>query len=317
MITWAAVDRLANQNPVVREKYPPDRLHMGSIIEMRNKEVFREKLVDWWRPKLTENIDHGLNLYLSYGTLYGDTLQNRLNEVDHITFCDVKPHREYKIIDEDHGLSGRVDLLIDVEAVKLLGAKTLKNLEKDEKSPPYYLPLDHIAEFHPFEVKQTSEMKYKKWETYLDLPLKYRCQLSLYMHYLNKEKGGFIINKRDNPTQGKVLNYNVENDLVDEAKNLANEFWRLIRERKMPKGTRQMADEWYNESIQICRERSGRKYPRLYNKLSGIDNPPEIVKMYHENEIRYYESEIEKLEDQKSDLRLKIEETKMEMQNAS
>jgi hypothetical protein len=262
-VSAAEIKRLLDLENDLRERYPINRLSMGSVIELEKPEVFNSKLREFWLcPQ--EEACYSSEYYFTLGTYSGEEIQKRLHKIG-VTFCDSEEFEEYKIVDKELGLAGKVDLILKLNAVKALGS--VKRKEYEEEENPSLL----VA-----EIKQTGSRNYSLWHTYEELPLKYRVQLSLYLYYLKKRgiidsnNGIFILQNRDNPRDIRVIPYEKEQELVDRAKKVCDSFWTHIRNRTFPEGCEPVSIEKIEEAIEI-----GCVTGRRWSFASGI---PSLLK---------------------------------------
>ena len=248
---------MADLAPVIENRYPTRNVGMGWAIELEKPEEMVQKLIEFWQPT-TQVIDYNFGFYIGIGNVLGPNLQNRLYRagVTYMQGCG-PDHKEYKITDPERGIAGRVDCILDMVKMKAWGAKTQKEIK------------DVPPEFKPFEIKSTSSNNYRSWEDTNKLPLKYRCQLSMYIKYLNYldickgNDGGFIIMSRDTPHSMKVLWYELEEDLIERAYKVTSEFWGYIQDRKFPDWA---APEYNKDWIQArINEQADRVWPELAN----------------------------------------------------
>jgi hypothetical protein len=263
-IPAAFIKRCLDFVPKVRPAYPQRALFMGNIIELESNSLMHDAICEFWNPK-SEDLSYTSEIYLGSGSLVGDMYSRRLHEAG-FTWCDKDDHVEYKIYDEDRGISGKVDAILDELKIHYYGVKTPKK-NKDGTVVSFGNP---EPEWFANEFKQTGVSKYAAWECMDDLPLKYQCQFSLYADYLfewgitKHKEGMFTIICRDDPNKVKTIWVECDDQLVKRAFKVAERFWGHIQNRDFPaaEGKKDLTEK---EIEDIIMEQPQRKWPKLAN----------------------------------------------------
>lgn len=205
-------------------------LYMGSVIKLSDPEYMKKALIAYWLPT-PSSTSFEKEYYTRIGNVIEDIHVSRLHSLG-LTYCDKEIHEEYKIKDEERGLSGRSDVILDIAKLKhydKLG-KNDKRLDSEDAPKPHFVVN---------EVKSTGSYYYKEWGFFERLPEDYLTQFSLYVKYLyergitDTKEGFFTIYDRDKPTP-KNLWGEMRQDLIDRAYENADNFWEYVRKRTFP-----------------------------------------------------------------------------------
>ncbi len=224
--------RLMNEAPPEREPYVRRGVNMGSVGKLGNVEEMEKYILEFWKPSC-EKLTYTSEKYLGSGTVTGDMVARRLHKKG-ATYQSAQGEEEHHemFVEMDYGMRGFIDLVLDVEFMKVEGAKTKKKkLEKDRE-----------ILYRVTEVKETSSNNYSMWVFQEDLPLHYRTQFSLYAKWAKDQgitkdtKGQFLIISRDNPNNVKTIDVECEPLLCENAEKYAKTFWDHILNMTSPKG---------------------------------------------------------------------------------
>jgi hypothetical protein len=251
------IERCLNLKNPVEKKWDMNNLYVGSIGELYKPEAMYDTILKFWDAG-SEELTYSSEVYMGSGRISGERIATRLHNAG-LTESDADKYKERKVFSEEYGWSGRIDLILDVNKIMYYGKKTLPAKKPTEK------------DFKVFEVKETGSQNYTKWNEFHHLPIKYRTQLTIYLYETKKhgvidsDEGYFLILSRDNPKSFRVLDYKLEQNLLDEAKKNADIFWEHIRNKSVPDGFKPISAEFIDESLE-----KGRISGRNWNPLSGL-----------------------------------------------
>jgi hypothetical protein len=213
--------RLMNEAPPKRDPYVRRGVNMGSVGKLGKTEEMEKYLLEFWSPS-AEELTYTSEKYLGSGAVTGDMVARRLHErgATYQAAQGEETHREM-FVQLEYGMRGFIDLVLDVDFMKIEGAKTKKTTLKENRE----------REYRVVEVKETSSSNYSLWVSQEDLPLHYRTQFSLYAKWakdvgITKDtKGQFLIISRDNPNSVKTIDVEREPLLCENAVRHAQTFW--------------------------------------------------------------------------------------------
>ena len=224
--------RLMNEAPPERDTYVRRGVNIGSVGKLGNQEEMEKYILEFWNPK-AEELSYTSEKYLGSGTVTGDMVARRLHErgATYQSAQGDEVHEEM-FVEFPDGRRGFIDLVLDIDFMKVEGAKTKKS-----KLEPI-----RIKQYRVTEVKETSSTNYSAWVYQEDLPIHYRSQFSQYAKWLHEKgiskdtKGQFLIISRDNPNNVKTIDVECEPDLCEKAALYTEKFWNHIFNMTSPLG---------------------------------------------------------------------------------
>jgi len=235
------------------------------MVGLRNN--LREEIINYWA--CPDTIDpYPKSSYMKQSSVKHKILQDFFHRAG-VTFCEDDEHREHKIVCEDYGIAGKIDLIVNFNKLKALGAKTQKEYKPEEK-----------IRWIIGEIKETGSNNYKKWKVASDLSEEYRSQGSIYSYYMDKkglisfeEEIMYILLCRDDPNKFKTIFYKPDMALVNAAFQTADTFWEHIRNRTVPGKPIQGFKDFTEECIETQKDRK-------WNHLSGVKKVPEQMELF-------------------------------------
>lgn len=242
--------RALNYSNSEMDSYSSANLSAGWLGELENPDIMADKLKSFWTPS-REALTFEMEMYFRSGDLFGESVAKRLVKAG---FCS-PDHVEYPLFDATYRWKGRIDLILDVRALKHFCKKTVKGELPEE------------PDFRVADAKQTSVNNYSRWKSYKDLPLKYQVQLNTYLYLqnikgINKTKGLFIVGQRDNPKLMKAIDFTYSEQLHQETVNNSKKFWEYIQERTFPEGRERLTKSEIEDTI-ASQTNEGRLWPEL------------------------------------------------------
>ena len=153
-ITAAEFKRVLETTDRIEAPYPQRYLGMGSIIDLEDKAVMLQKVLEYWEPA-ARIFDYYSCSYLDQGTLKGDLLQDFLFKAG-VTYCNTTGATKFKesqVILEEHGLKGYMDGVLDFHKMKALG----------HSKGPQPLKEDQETKWVIMEAKETGDRNYSSW----------------------------------------------------------------------------------------------------------------------------------------------------------